>query len=130
VFLAWLFSTWFLLTHHIDRFWIPMIPVVALLAGGGAAIFERRVASSIAGAVVAALVAFNLTICATVSGYNAGTTELTYAEQLAAKRHTPDIRLESMIATCTRRSLNRSRSCAWAKRRRFTPDSGSLQLRF
>ena len=28
--------TWWLLTHRIDRFWVPVLPVVALLAGIGA----------------------------------------------------------------------------------------------
>ena len=35
-FACYLFVTWFSLTHQIDRFWIPMIPVVCLLAGIGA----------------------------------------------------------------------------------------------
>ena len=29
-------AAWWLLTHRIDRFWIPVLPVVALLAGAGA----------------------------------------------------------------------------------------------
>ncbi len=32
---------WWLLTHRIDRFWIPMLPVVAVLAGVGAAWPDR-----------------------------------------------------------------------------------------
>jgi hypothetical protein len=35
-FVAYLFLTWFSLTHQIDRFWTPMIPVLCLLAGIGA----------------------------------------------------------------------------------------------
>jgi 4-amino-4-deoxy-L-arabinose transferase-like glycosyltransferase len=37
--LAWLvfvFSTWWFLTHRIDRFWLPALPVLTLLAGIGA----------------------------------------------------------------------------------------------
>jgi hypothetical protein len=33
---AYLFVTWFLLTHRLDRFWIPMLPTLAVLAGLGA----------------------------------------------------------------------------------------------
>ncbi|MBX9787316.1 MAG: hypothetical protein K2Y37_00240 [Pirellulales bacterium] len=39
---AWLgyvtlfFALWWLLTHRIDRFWVPVLPVVCLLAGGAA----------------------------------------------------------------------------------------------
>ena len=29
----WLVATWWLLTHRIDRFWIPVIPLMAVLAG-------------------------------------------------------------------------------------------------
>ncbi len=36
-FIGWQFLSWFVLTHHIDRFYVPMFPVVALLAGVGAA---------------------------------------------------------------------------------------------
>ena len=35
-YVAYLFLTWWGLTHRIDRFWVPLIPVVALLAGAGA----------------------------------------------------------------------------------------------
>jgi hypothetical protein len=33
---AYLIAVWWLLTHRIDRFWIPVLPVIALLAGAGA----------------------------------------------------------------------------------------------
>jgi hypothetical protein len=33
---AYLFATWFLLTHRLDRFLIPVLPVLAVLAGLGA----------------------------------------------------------------------------------------------
>ena len=32
---AWLFLSWWGLTHRLDRFWVPMLPVVSLLAGIG-----------------------------------------------------------------------------------------------
>jgi hypothetical protein len=35
-YVAYLFLTWWLFTHRIDRFWVPLIPVVSLLAGVGA----------------------------------------------------------------------------------------------
>ncbi len=35
-YLAFVFCTWWLFTHRIDRFWVPVLPVVALLAGIGA----------------------------------------------------------------------------------------------
>ena len=33
---AYLFLTWWLLTHRLDRFWLPMLPCLAILAGLGA----------------------------------------------------------------------------------------------
>lgn len=39
IFLAWtlfLFACWWLLTHRIDRFWLPALPAICLLAGVGA----------------------------------------------------------------------------------------------
>lgn len=32
---AWLFLTWWALTHRIDRFWVPMLPIIAVLSGLG-----------------------------------------------------------------------------------------------
>lgn len=37
LYVAFLFLSWWVFTHRIDRFWIPMIPVVAVLAGAGIA---------------------------------------------------------------------------------------------
>jgi hypothetical protein len=34
---VFLFLSWQYLTHRIDRFWVPMLPVLSLLAGAGAA---------------------------------------------------------------------------------------------
>lgn len=36
VYFAYVLATWWLFTHRIDRFWIPAIPLLALLAGMGA----------------------------------------------------------------------------------------------
>ncbi|MBM4074209.1 MAG: hypothetical protein FJ267_01020, partial [Planctomycetes bacterium] len=34
-FVVWQFLSWFAFTHHIDRFYVPMFPALALLAGAG-----------------------------------------------------------------------------------------------
>lgn len=39
---AWMFLTWCWLTHRIDRFWVPMLPLLALLAGAGGAVLAAR----------------------------------------------------------------------------------------
>ena len=33
---VYLFLTWFLFTHRLDRFWLPLLPILAVLAGLGA----------------------------------------------------------------------------------------------
>ncbi len=37
-YVALFFALWWLLTHRIDRFWVPVLPIVALLAGGAASV--------------------------------------------------------------------------------------------
>jgi 4-amino-4-deoxy-L-arabinose transferase-like glycosyltransferase len=36
----WILATWWALTHRIDRFWIPIIPVAAVLAGASWTMFH------------------------------------------------------------------------------------------
>jgi hypothetical protein len=36
VYLAFYFLAWWLMTHRLDRFWVPAIPAMALIAGGAA----------------------------------------------------------------------------------------------
>ncbi len=36
VYFGYVIATWWLFTHRIDRFWIPALPLLALLAGAGA----------------------------------------------------------------------------------------------
>jgi 4-amino-4-deoxy-L-arabinose transferase-like glycosyltransferase len=91
-FAAYLFFTWWGFTHTIDRFWVPMIPVVCLLAGIGAAWRDTPLWRYGSLAVVGLAVWFNLALVAgtgkvagmTVSdicGYNSFLTELSRARQ-------------------------------------------------
>lgn len=36
-YVGYLYAAWWLLTHRIDRFWVPLLPVACVLAGAGAA---------------------------------------------------------------------------------------------
>ncbi len=42
LYIAYLFMTWWLLTHRLDRFWLPILPVAAVLAGLGADWTRRK----------------------------------------------------------------------------------------
>ena len=41
-FAAFFLATWWLLTHHLPRFWVPLLPFIALLSGAGAATLLAR----------------------------------------------------------------------------------------
>lgn len=84
LYVLFLFIVWWGLTHRIDRFWVPMIPVVALLAGAGAACRSGRLWGSVCGICLAAGVLFNLALSiSSLGGYNAWLTELSAARRQA-----------------------------------------------
>jgi 4-amino-4-deoxy-L-arabinose transferase-like glycosyltransferase len=79
-YVAFLFFGWWLFTHRIDRFWIPLIPVMALLAGIGALWRESRVWYIACAVAIAAAVTFNLAfITSSLVGYNAYLADLDQA---------------------------------------------------
>jgi len=88
-FIGWQFLSWFLLTHHIDRFYVPMFPAVALLAGAGAAwLFVgtrsplRTTTAWLVTLLIAANVLYNAGVMMNIGGFNAGRTELKAAREL------------------------------------------------
>jgi len=92
LYVAWLFATWWLFTHRIDRFWVPMLPVVALLAGAGAAWSARPAWILISTACLAACVLFNLEfVVSGAAGYNAYLADLDYARKWTAANYAPAI---------------------------------------
>ena len=78
----WLFWTWQFLTHRIDRFWVPMLPIGSLLAGAGLATLWDSVHDflpnrtrevyilmrSVVALPVLGMVLFNLTLATSVIG--------------------------------------------------------------
>ncbi len=57
IFVIWIFGLWWLVTHRIDRFWLPAVPFIAILASKGA-MWTARVSSS-----SLAIFAMSLWIC-------------------------------------------------------------------
>lgn len=68
LFVVYLFATWWLFTHRLDRFWVPMIPAVAVLAGIGAVSIGGRRWELLRTGVILACVPFNLQIVTSVIG--------------------------------------------------------------
>ncbi len=48
----WIFLTWWLFTHRVDRFWIPALPPLAFLAGLGAAQFSSTIGRRVVAAIL------------------------------------------------------------------------------
>lgn len=67
LYVGFLFLSWWVLTHRIDRFWVPMIPVVTLLAGGGVWWSSNQLWRGAAGIFVGLCVLFNLGFITTVN---------------------------------------------------------------
>ena len=88
---AYLFVTYWAFTHRIDRFWMPMIPVVALLAGIGAAGSTARTWIWGGGFLIALAVLFNFGIVAGTGycGYNALLTDRQAARRTAENAGDP-----------------------------------------
>ncbi len=77
LYVAYLFAQWWLLTHRIDRFWVPLIPVVALLAAVGIKWCERKLWRWASGALLGLSVLFNLGFITTpLCGFSAYLSDL------------------------------------------------------
>ena len=86
-YVAFLFLAWWVFTHRIDRFWVPLIPVVSLLAGIGAVRLPSKLWRRGSMAIIGTVITFNFVLCSlqNVSGYNAGLSDLNAARTRAAK---------------------------------------------
>lgn len=78
LYVGFLFLSWWGLTHRLDRFWIPLIPIVAVLAGAGVWWTTHQLWRYAAGLFVALCVLFNLGFITTVNcGLNTWLGDLT-----------------------------------------------------
>jgi hypothetical protein len=76
-FVLYLFFTWWLLTHRLDRFWLPMLPVLAVLAGLGADWARSRAWSILLGLILGVSLLMNLIYISTaLPGLNEWTGDL------------------------------------------------------
>ena len=78
-FVAYLFATWWLLTHRLDRFWLPLLPPLAVLAGLGADWARNRGWSILLGTIMTIALVTNLTYISTaLAGLNEWTGDLVF----------------------------------------------------
>ncbi len=89
--LVWGFATWWGFTHRIDRFWIPLIPLLSLAAGTTWLISASKVWKTFLLALILAVTLFNLRFCGTaLVGFHVGLMDLEVARQTTIRA---DIRL-------------------------------------
>jgi hypothetical protein len=78
-YVAYLFLTWWLLTHRLDRFWLPLLPVLAVLAGLGGDWIRHRGWSILLGFILFLGLLANLTYVTTaLAGFNEWTGDLVF----------------------------------------------------
>jgi hypothetical protein len=76
-FVAYLFLTWWFATHRIDRFWLPILPPLAILAGLGADWIRARSWTVVLTIVMTISIVTNLTYISTaLAGLNEWTGDL------------------------------------------------------
>jgi 4-amino-4-deoxy-L-arabinose transferase-like glycosyltransferase len=86
-FAAFQFATWWLLTHRLDRFWLPLLPPLAILAGLGADWTRRRAWSIVLGVIMTVALLANLTYISTaLAGLNEWTGDLVFLRRDIPRR--------------------------------------------
>ncbi len=89
--IAWGFFTWWALTHRIDRFWIPTIPLLSIAAASCWMLSGSRVWRGFLSVVIAAVTAYNVYFCGlALVGFHVGLMDLEAARQLTIRS---DIRM-------------------------------------
>lgn len=75
---AYLFLTWWLFTHRLDRFWLPILPPLAILAGLGSDWMRSKAWTAILALVLGVSIATNAVYSSTaLAGLNEWTGDLT-----------------------------------------------------
>ncbi len=89
---AYLFLTWWLLTHRLDRFWLPMLPCLAMLAGLGADWSTSWSWRMLRGVILAIALCCNFIDCTTaLTGLNEWTGNLAFLRSDLPRRLNPPL---------------------------------------
>ncbi len=83
---VWGFFTWWALTHRIDRFWVPLIPLLSIAAASLWMLSESRSWRGFLLIVVVAATAANIRFCGTaLIGFHAGLMDLESGRQYSIR---------------------------------------------
>ena len=106
-YVAYLFLTWWLLTHRLDRFWLPLLPALAVLAGLGGDWIKSRGWSMLLGAILTLGLLTNLTYVSTaLAGLNEWTGDLVFLRRDIPRRlNAPLARLDAELPAGSRTLL-------------------------
>ena len=86
-FVAYMFLTWWFMTHRLDRFWLPILPPLAILAGLGADWARSRSWSILLGIVLGIGVFVNFVYISTaLAGLNEWTADLVFLRRDIPRR--------------------------------------------
>lgn len=75
-YVLYIFATWWLLTHRLDRFWLPILPPLAVLAGLGADWVRSRAWTTMLSVLMGLAILTSFTYCSTgLAGLNEWTSD-------------------------------------------------------
>ncbi len=93
-YVSYLFATWWLLTHRLDRFWLPILPPLAILAGLGADWSRRRAWRVLLGMILAVVITTNFFYATTaLTAFDEWTSDLNALRASVPKRVNPPLHL-------------------------------------
>ncbi len=80
--IVWGFATWWALTHRIDRFWIPLIPLLSITAGCAWLLYSSGLWRGFLSVLIAAGTSYNIYFCTlALVGFHAGLMDLSVARK-------------------------------------------------
>ena len=84
--IAWGFVTWWALTHRIDRFWIPLIPLLSITAACSRLLNSSGHWRGFVSTLIAAATSYNIYFCTlALVGFHAGLMDLNAARKLTVR---------------------------------------------